>query len=185
MAGTSSTTFDYFGGAVKDVFSVGASHARATGQRIEAQEYDLAAQLARQNKQFTETSTEIKGAQQQRDFFKTMGAQQASIASAGFENSGSAVDLMRESASQGALAHGVLAQQGLIEEASFETQARSFDLMAQASRLSADESDRAADMAWVTAGIKVGAGIASLYTGGVGPSTDLIDKSVGGGDAGS
>ncbi len=177
----SSNTFNYFGGAIQDIFSIGASKARAQGQRLEASQYDLAAGQARHNEELSKVSTEIKTAQQQRAFLKTTGAQQAGVAAAGFSSSGSALDLMRESAQQGALERGVLQQQGLIEQESFEVQAKSFDIMAQASRLSADASDKAADNAWWTAGVKIAAGIGSLYTGGVGPSTDTIDEVVGGG----
>ena len=159
----SSSTFNYFGGAIQDIFSIDASRARATGQRLEAGQYDLAANLARQNEQYTKTSTEIKEVQLQRDYLKTAGAQQAGVAAAGFESSGSALDLMRESASQSALAKGVASQQGLIEEAGFEEQAKSFDIMAQASRLSADASDKAASNAMWTAGFKIAAGVGSLF----------------------
>jgi hypothetical protein len=54
------------------------------------------------------------------------------------------VDLLPDSAAQGALTKAVLGQQGLIEEAGYEEQAKSYALMAQASRMSADAEDKAA-----------------------------------------
>jgi hypothetical protein len=68
---------------------------------------------------------------------QTIGGQRASVAAAGFASGGSAGDIMRDSASQGALAKGVLAQQGVISEAGYDEQAKSFQTMAAAGRTTA------------------------------------------------
>lgn len=160
----SGQTINLFSSAIDDIFSRGAHEARAEGQRLEAEQYGLASQFARQNMEFTRASTDIKTAQQQRDFFKTMGSQQAGVAFAGFSSSGSALDLLRESTQQGALTKGVIEQQGQIDIMGFEQQAKSFDLMAQAANLSAQASEDAADNALWTAGFKIAAGTATLFT---------------------
>jgi hypothetical protein len=54
----------------------------------------------------------------------TLGGQEADVAGAGFSEGGSALDLLRSSASQGALTHAVLGQQGLITEARLGTTSR-------------------------------------------------------------
>src|SRR5205823_4486792 len=90
---------------------------KARGDLAEASNYDLAAGLARQNEAYTQQSTRIQQAQLDRQVTQAIGGQQASVAGAGFASSGSALDIMRDSASQGALARGVLAQQGVISEA--------------------------------------------------------------------
>src|SRR6266581_4855199 len=101
------STFTDFGGAVTELFASSANRAKAQGDMIEAKNYDLASALALQNEKFTETWTAIKQAQIERENVKMLGGQEADIASAGFAASGSALDLLRESASQGALTHAV------------------------------------------------------------------------------
>lgn len=157
-----SGTFSSIGGAVSDLFSADALRTKAAGSRIEAQEYDLAGQLSLQNKQFTETSTAIKDMQAERGIEKTLGQQQADVAASGFTAGGSALDILRDSASQGALTRAVLGQQGLIEEAGYQEQSQSYQLMASASRMAADADERAADNAGITAAIKGVAAIASF-----------------------
>src|SRR5262245_57639605 len=102
-------TFQALGGAIGDIYAgkaaetqaklrgrgirIGAEGTRlsAEGLRIkargdiaEAESYELAAGLARQNKAFTETSTAIKGSQADRDLFKALGTTRADVAGAGF-----------------------------------------------------------------------------------------------------
>jgi hypothetical protein len=110
---------------------------KAQGDLAEASNYDLAGQLARQNEAYTEQSTRVQQSQLDRQITQTIGGQQASVAGAGFASSGSALDIMRDSATQGALAKGVLAQQGVISEAGYEEQAKSYDTMAAAGRATA------------------------------------------------
>lgn len=155
-------TFANLGGAVNDIFGAEALRTKAKGNRIEAQEYDLADQLALQNLQFAKTSTDIKTMQTERGIEQTLGQQQADVAAAGFEESGSALDILRDSAAQGALAKAVVGQQGIIEEAGYEEQAKSYNLMAGAARMAADADENAANGAWITAAIKGAAAVAPL-----------------------
>jgi len=156
-------TFSALSGAVGDLFSASALRTKAQGNRIEAQSYDLAADLASRNKQFTEQSTEIKQAQLDRSIFQTIGQQKADVAASGFAASGSALDLLRDSAAQGALTKAVTGQQGLIEEAGYEEQAQSYKLMSSAARLSADAAEKSASGLNITAAIKGVAAVASLF----------------------
>jgi hypothetical protein len=125
---------------------------KARGDLAEASNYDLAAGLARQNEAYTEQSTRIQQAQLDRQVTQTIGGQQASVAGAGFAASGSALDILRDSASQGALAKGVLAQQGVISEAGYEEQAKSFDTMSAAGRATAASEFGIADKTDIIAG---------------------------------
>lgn len=156
-------TFNALGGAVSDLFAAQGLRTKAKGSRIEAQEYDLASNLALQNEQFTKTSTAIKDAQAQRGIYQTLGQQQADVAGSGFAESGSALDLLRDSASQGALNKAVLNQQGQIEEAGYEEQSKSYQLMASASRMAADADEKAAGGADWAAALKGAAAVASLF----------------------
>src|SRR5580704_13717705 len=124
MAFGTSTIGD-FGAAAQDIFGGLGDQAKASGDFAEATEYNAAAGLALQNEQFTKQFTAIKEAQQQRELVMAQGGIQANQAGAGFQMSGSALDIMRDSASQGALTHAVLSQQGLITEAGYNEQATS------------------------------------------------------------
>jgi hypothetical protein len=171
-----SGTFNSVGSAVQDIFS---SQATASGLRLkahgdlaEAENYDLASTLATQNARFTETSTAVKQTQADRSLYKKLGTETAGLAAAGFTNSGTALDLMRESASQGALHHAVLGEQGLITEVGYNEQAKSFTNMSASARYAASVENEMADTAEsngkTMAGIHAASAIASIFTGGVG-----------------
>lgn len=158
-----SATFTDLSGAASDLFSIDAHHAKAQGDLLEAQNYDLASALATQNEKFTETSTAIKQAQIDRENYKMIGGQEADVAGAGFAESGSALDLLRDSASQGALTKAVGEQQGLITEAGYTEQAQSYQTMSQAAHVAADAENQAADIAPFTAALKGAAAVATLF----------------------
>lgn len=158
-----SGTFSQAGAAVSDLFAGDALRTQAAGNRIQAQEYDLAGKLSLENEQFTETSTEIKQQQQQRSFETVTGQQQAGVAASGFEASGSSLDILRDSASQGALAKETLGQQGLIDEAGYKEQAQSYALMSSSANMAADAQDKAADNTSITALIHGAAAVATLF----------------------
>jgi hypothetical protein len=143
--------------AVSDIFGGIGSLYKAKGSRLEAQAYDKAAALARLNEQYTKESTDIKEFQQQRDSYKQIGGQEAEIGASGFAATGSALDILRESASQASLTKSVISQQGLIEEAGYEEQAQSYDLMAAASREAAKADTWGAVGKFVGAAISVAA----------------------------
>lgn len=160
--GLSDKTFADFGGAASDLFAGFGDQAKAQGDFAEATEYTEAAALAGQNEAFTKTSTAIKEAQQARELTQTVGGQQADVAGSGFSESGSSLDLLRDSASQGALTHAVLGQQGLITEAGYEEQQQSYNQMATAATNAGNAANDAATFADITGGIKAVAGLATL-----------------------
>jgi hypothetical protein len=158
-------TFSSLGAGVSDIFAGFGDNAKASGDFAEAREYSLAAGLATQNEKFTETSTAIKEAQQQRELTQSIGGQQADVASAGFSEGGSALDLMRDSAAQGALTHAVMGQQGLITEAGYTEQAQSYADMSAAATAAGNAANNAGIFSDITGGIKLVAGLASMFTG--------------------
>ena len=99
---------------------------QAQGDLAEASEYDLAGNLANANATFTAQSTAIQQTQQDRALYQSLGTTQAGVAGAGFAESGSAMDVLRSSASQGALTRAVLGQQGLVTEAGYQEQAQTY-----------------------------------------------------------
>lgn len=154
-------TFSAAGGAANDLFAAEGFKYKAKGNRLEMQNYNQAALLADQNAQFTQMSTAIKETQQQRDIDKALGGTRADVAGAGFAASGSALDILRDSAAQGALTKAVISQQGLITEAGYHQQAASYRTMADAANMAAHADEQAATGAYVSAGIK---GITALAT---------------------
>jgi hypothetical protein len=129
---------------------------KAAGDIAEASNYDLAAGLARQNIAFTEASTRIKTSQLDRQVLQTIGGVKASVAGGGLTQSGSALDVIASSASQGALARNVLIAQGGITEAGFEEQAKSYETMAAAGRATAAGEYAIADRTDIIAGRQMG-----------------------------
>jgi hypothetical protein len=189
MSGLSNNTFTDAAGSVSDLFAgFGASaqanlkaeslDIQAQGDLAEASNYGIAATLAGQNAQFTEASTAIKEAQINRATTMAVGGQAADVAGGGFAASGSALDLMASSASQGALTKAVAGQQGLITEAGYKEQQQSYLTMQNAATTTAtslenlaNETKSAGTMSeigdFAGALIKGGAAIASLFTGGI------------------
>jgi len=159
-----SGTISSVGSAVQDLFSADTHRTKASGLRLEAGNYDRSAGFADQNARFTEVSTAIKQSQLDRDIYKTIGGQQADVAGAGFAASGSALDIMRDSASQGALIKAVGAEQGLITEEGYRVQAENYRSMGEAARMAADSEDLAADRAPLLAAIHGAAAITSFFT---------------------
>jgi len=160
--GISNTTFSDFGGAASDLFAAEGDKSKAQYDFAEAKNYGLAADLALQNEAFTETSTTIKEAQQQREAMSARGGVEAQVAGAGFAESGSALDILRDSAAQGALTHAVIGQQGLITEAGYKEQAESAQNMEAAATQAGNAENQAATFAEITGGIKAVAGLATL-----------------------
>lgn len=169
-------TINAFAGAASDLFAADADRYKATGLRIKAQgdafegqNYDLAAELANQNAQYTEWTTNVKQQQQDRTTFQALGTAKSQIAGSGLKESGSALDLLHESAANGAITKEVLGVQGQITEAGYLEQGDSYRNLSKAAafavqgdNLAADAADHAAVGAETTAGMKMVAGIASI-----------------------
>jgi hypothetical protein len=156
-------TISNLGGAVQDLFGSEAHGLKAKGLRLEAQNYEEAAGFATQNAAFAKTSSEIKQAQLDRETFKTIGGQTADIAGAGFSMSGSAIDIMSDSASQGALMKAVASTQGMIQEEGYNVQARSYENMSKAAEFAAQAEDTAATASMWSSGFKFATAAASVF----------------------
>lgn len=76
--------------------------------------YKTAGKYAKENVGLEKQSLAIKLAQTRREVFKVIGGQQADVAAAGFGKGGTAGDLLRDSAAQGALAEAGVQVQGAI-----------------------------------------------------------------------
>lgn len=157
----SDKTFSSAGGAVNDIFAGFGAQTKAKGDRLEAENYTAGAKQADLNSEFTKQSTEIGTAAADRSIFKAVGGQASDIAGSGFANSGTALDLLRDSAAQGSLTKSVLEFQGAVTEEGYQQQAQSLRTMAEAANVAAEGEDTAAKGAFISAGIK---GITALAT---------------------
>lgn len=117
---------------------------KAKGDALEGTQYGEAATLSDLNSEFTKQSTAIQTAQADRALFGVMGTQRADIAASGFGEGGSGGDILRDSASQGALSRAVLNQQGLITEAGYQEQADSYRTMQSAAGIAVQSDTLAA-----------------------------------------
>jgi hypothetical protein len=155
-------TFSDLGGAVSDLFAAQGNKFKAAGDRAEQTNYQRAAAFSDQNAMYAEWSTAIKQHQADREIYKSLGETRADVAGAGFAESGSALDILRDSAREGAMTKAVLGEQGLITEAGYKEQADSYRTMADAAGMAAHAEDTAATGAYITAGIKGLAAVATL-----------------------
>jgi len=114
-----------FGGAVSDLFG-------AAGSSDATSAYKKAASIAESNEQLTARSTAIQTQQQDIQTYKVLGTESADTAAAGFEQSGSAIDLMRASAQQAALSKHLIENQGEITEQGYAEQANAYSGQAAA-----------------------------------------------------
>lgn len=156
------TVADSAGGAVADLFAMRGAKFKAKGNRLEAAQYDRSAAFSEKNALYEKMATEVKLTQLDREIYRSQGGTAADVAGAGFAASGSALDILADSAAQGALARAVTLEQGLINEEGYREQAKSYRTMAESSRLAADAQDDAALGYSITAGIKGITAIAQL-----------------------
>lgn len=126
----SSATFSDLGGAVSDIFG-------GIGSLKAASAYTKASQIELQNAQIAKESTAIQETQTQRQIFQTIGAQQTAVGAGGFDQSGTAQDLLRSSVSQGALQKQVIQEQGQINFNAYEAQATAYQGQAAAAKAAA------------------------------------------------
>lgn len=124
MAGLSSGDFGGIGGAVSSIFGGIGTLKGAAAFTASAGFAQKAAQYATENATIAQSSTDIKELQANRQLYGVLGAQRAETAGAGFAEGGSALDLMRSSASQGSLTKALIEQQGQIEVRGYQEEAQ-------------------------------------------------------------
>jgi hypothetical protein len=185
LGNISNSTFSNIGGAASDLLSskLQASGLRITaegtrlqaeGNRVEGENYGLASQLALTNEEFTKQSVAVQQTMADRQIQMSMGETTSEVAGSGFQLGGSALDILRSSAQQGALQKQLVGQQGLITEVSQEEQAQSFkNLQGYANTAAATETAIAGQQdqlakttekyGKINASIKAASAIASIF----------------------
>lgn len=146
------------GGAVTDLFG-------ARGARSSAGSYEEAERIANENAVLAGAATRTKALLLQRQITKGLGSTQAQVAGAGFAASGSALDIMRDSASQGAITKALNEEQGAITVNSFREQANQFGAMAKAAKSSSRLQELGGIFNLAGAGLNISSGISSIFPG--------------------
>jgi hypothetical protein len=122
-----------------------AEHLEAQGDILEGQMYGSAATLAELNATYTQFNTRIEEVQSQRQTYMAIGSEKAAAGASGETTGGSVGDILRASASQGALNRATIAMQGQITMAGYNEQAVAYTFMQQASQVAAQAQDTAAE----------------------------------------
>lgn len=123
----SSAGFADVGSAVSDIFG-------GVGQLQSAKGYAAAAKYSAQDAEIAKQSAAIQETMAQRQITKTLGGQQADIAGAGLSASGSALDVIRDSAHQGSLTKQLIANQGQINVNGYQAESENYSAMAGAAK---------------------------------------------------
>jgi hypothetical protein len=164
LFGGAASSAGNIGSGISDLFAASGDRSKAAGDLFEAQNYDLAAKFADQEAFFTKESTAIQSMQSERATYQSTSQTRADIAGGGFAASGSGLDILAQSASQGALQKAVLERQGLITEQGFEEQAQSYRTMESAAEMAASAEKKAAGGAEWGAALQFGAGAATFVS---------------------
>lgn len=110
----------------------------AVGSEKEAGAYRKAAGFASANAGLAKRATDINTNIASRNIYQALGAERADTASAGFQMSGSALDLIRSSTEQGSLSKALIETQGAQQVLGYQSEA-------EADRAKASAADDAAD----------------------------------------
>jgi hypothetical protein len=160
MAGNNSSSGGYgpenvqaVAGGVSDIFAGFGDIDKMKADELESGQYQEAAAFAGQEAQYSQDSTAIQVAQKNREATMAMGKTASEVAGAGFAASGSALDIMRSNAQQGALASAVTSEQGQIQTQGYQEQQQSYDTMAEIAGNAAKQANLASIGSFAAAGV--------------------------------
>lgn len=156
----SPAVFNSAGNAVGDLFAAEGLKSQAAGYKIQAGNYRQAAAQADKEADMVRASTEIRDFQTSRKIYGVVSSAEAAIAGSNLSMSGSALDILRDSAAQGSLERSVGIYQGRVSEEGLETQAASYRAQAQAADKAAKAAKRAVVGKYVSAAIGVAGAVA-------------------------
>lgn len=154
--------FDYAGGAVADLFSSEGSKISAAGSRRAAAGYRRAGELATENLDYLGQSTNLKLLAADRSIYQTISTAEANIAGNGLKVSGSALDILRDSAAQGELTKNLISLQGNIDANAIKQQIASFGAQADQYDAAAEAADNASTGSMISGIIKGAAAVAQV-----------------------
>jgi hypothetical protein len=153
------------GGAIQTIGGAIGSLFETQGNAAEAQSYTQAAVLEGQNAQLTEAATRIQETQTARTVAQSLGTTQADVAGAGFTESGSALDIIRSSAQQGALATALVNVQGAINENAYAAEEGKYYAQAKAANEAGTANTVGAIANIASGALGLISGASSIYSG--------------------
>lgn len=124
-------------GAIGDISSGIGDLFGSSADKQSAGSYDKAAALELVNARIAGSSTQIQETALKRQIYSTEGAQTDAIAGSGFASSGTALDLARDTAKQGALSNSLLAANGEIQIQDYTEKSNEYAAEATAARTAA------------------------------------------------
>ena len=147
------------GSGVSDIFAGFGDIDKMKADELESGQYTEAAQFAGEEAEYSQDSTAIQMAQKNREATMAMGKTASEVAGAGFAANGSALDIMRSNAQQGALATAVTSENGQIQTQGYQEQQQSFETMATIAGNAAKSANLASIGSFVGAGISFAAAL--------------------------
>lgn len=138
------------GTGISDIFA-------GQGDLADAKSLKKAAKLEDVNARLAGASKDIQHQAAARDIYQVMGGQQSDIAAAGFKMSGTALDIVRSSAQQGALTQSLIENQGNID-------IQSHVIAAANLRAQAASAQNAAKGAGISGLFGIATGVLSLFS---------------------
>lgn len=147
----SSSNIGQLGGAVSEIFGGASSIISAGGYKAAQRAYEKSAEIyadqgklydqmgvqSGANAKIADAGSRIKQMQTEREVLTTLSGQKADIAGTGLASSGSALDIIRSSAQQGALDVALGRISGELEQAGYREEQLSYQAMGKASQAAA------------------------------------------------
>lgn len=176
MAKLSGDLFGTLGGAVDSIFGGAASLSVSKGYKSSAEAYlgtskiyqdqaGIYGQMADQsvvNARIAGAGQRLQEMQTEREIFKTIGGARSDIAAGGLMESGSALDVLRDSAVQGRLQIGALRSQGQLQQEGYKEEALSYQAMGKASEAASAAAVGQAGMANAQASAEKKSGLGKI-----------------------
>lgn len=150
------------GGAVSSIFSGIGSGMAADNSRRSADEYRNASTAIENDKRLVDMGNRVKEFQANRTLENAVGSTQASIAGNGFAASGSGLDLLRESATQGAINVSTTGVQDQMQLNDMEQKAQAYNTEAANADETAKAQDLAAEGSFIGSAFKAVGAVANL-----------------------
>lgn len=165
--GFSSKQFDYAGNAVNDlaggISAYLGDQTKAAGLKAEATNDTLAAEYAGEEATVAGSNLSIQSYQNERQLSLAQGKTTSEVANAGFETSGSSLDILRMNAQNGALKQGVTQVQGENEIAGYKEQQAAYTNLASAANKAAGGEGVLGDISAAAGGVGAVLQVAAIF----------------------
>lgn len=148
--------FSGAGSAVDTLFGGLGAFDTAKGYKAQAKGYERAAEISTINKGIAKQASQIELMQAERDIYRTLGSARTAIGGSGLAASGSALDILRDSATQGNLTKQLLGRQEAIEQLAYDQERISYEGQAAAAKAAAKSSKKSGIGGLISGGIKLG-----------------------------